>query len=89
MSEISEKISKELGAFANAAAAYFNKYNEQHEASDDPLKDFVKNATKAHKAAYKKVQADSEMHKEWEKQTKNMLGDEALDDINDWVDKDD
>lgn len=84
-------VTSEIAVFAKAASIYFDKYHELHHASEaekkhNSLADFFTNTQKAHKAAWKHVLENSEVHQEHKRQAKRVLPDSHFDDLHKWLD---
>jgi len=84
----------EFGTLTKAAAIYFEKLHELHEASGSKRRggsatEFLSNHDKANRAAWKHIVENSKAHKQNEKIAARFLPDSAIDDLHDWLDDSD
>jgi hypothetical protein len=92
--KLDRSAASEFGTLTKAAAIYFEKLHDLHEASASKRRggsatEFLSNLDKANRAAWKYVVDNSNAHKENEKLATRFLPDSAIDDLHDWLDDSD
>ncbi len=92
--KIGGTITGEMSVMAKAASVYFDTYSSLHEASEgekkhNSLVDFFNNTQKAHKAAWKYIVENSDVHKENERLAKKFLPESAIENLHNWLDDSD
>ncbi|MCG8363331.1 MAG: hypothetical protein MJA27_08380 [Pseudanabaenales cyanobacterium] len=91
MDKVVGSLTNEIEVFSQAASIYFGKFHDLHQGSEakkknSSLSDILTNAHKAHKAAWKHICENSEVHKENERQANRILPKSAIDNFHRWLD---
>jgi len=88
--KIQRRMSAELSVLSKAASIYFGKYSDllkKSEAKENGglLLDLFSNSQKAHKAAWKYIVENSEVHKDNEERAEKYLSSSSIQSLHKWL----